>query len=180
MAFNERYSDHDYECTEDSKHEVTSTWPEYMDSSKQRLFIIERSKNANLVVYYLNFEDDGSLNEKEPVRVQWESFGWTDQPTSNGISWLEKKAAYGFSSVKVGDDEYELTLVALPQRKATLKRTAQGEYAVYLTIDSKEVILRKLYVSTTQGFVGLPKVHYVDLFGHIDGSAELCRERITP
>ena len=49
-----------------------------MDPS--RLLIIERSKNASIVVYHANMDAYGNLREKSPVRIRWYSWGWTEVP----------------------------------------------------------------------------------------------------
>src|SRR4030043_353480 len=74
------------------------------------LFIIERSKNANVVHYDARLTADGKLDPKEPVIAYWILLA--EDGRRKGLSWIEKKMAYGFTikpdrSVK----GYKMTLV---------------------------------------------------------------------
>ena len=58
------------------------------------LFIIERSKNANVVHYDARLTADGELDPKEPVIAYWVKL--TKDGRREELSWIEKKKAYGF------------------------------------------------------------------------------------
>ena len=59
------------------------------------LFIIERSKNANVVHYDARLTADGNLDPKEPVIAYWVLLA--KDGGREKLSWIEKKKAYGFT-----------------------------------------------------------------------------------
>ena len=60
----------------------------------QPLFIIERSKNANVVHYDARLTADGKLDPREPVIAYWVLSA--EDGRREELSWIEKKKAYGF------------------------------------------------------------------------------------
>jgi hypothetical protein len=128
----------------------------------QPLFIIERSKNANVVHYDAHFTDAGEIDPKEPVIAYWVMLA-TDGHREE-LTWIEKKKAYGFhikpdSSV----NGYKMTVVAVPKGQITVKKDGDAIRAE-LIIDGHPAILEKIYINASDGLMG-PKVHYIELHG---------------
>ena len=126
------------------------------------LFIIERSKNANVVHYDARLTADGKLDPKEPVIVYWVMLA--EDGRRKELSWIEKKKAYGFEiepdpSVK----GYKMTLVADPQRPITVKQERDAVRAEGI-IDGRPAVLEKMYIKASDGLTG-PKVEYLELYG---------------
>ena len=126
------------------------------------LFIIERSKNANVVHYDARLTADGKLNPKEPVIAYWVLLA--EDGRREKLSWIEKKKAYGFTikpdrSVK----GYKMTLVAAPQQQITVKKEGDAVRAEGV-IDGQPAVLEKLYIKASDGLTG-PKVEYIELYG---------------
>jgi len=126
------------------------------------LFIIERSKNANVVHYDARLTADGKLDPKDPVIAYWVLSA--EDGRREELSWIEKKKAYGFDikpdpSVK----GYKMTLVADPQRPITVKKVGDAVRAVGV-IDGRPAVLEKMYIKAADGLTG-PKVEYLELYG---------------
>jgi len=81
------------------------------------LFIIERSKNANVVHYDARLTADGELDPKEPVIAYW--IRLAEDGRREELSWIEKKKTYGFT---IKPDQsgkgYKMTLVAAPSGRS--------------------------------------------------------------
>ncbi|KAG7379241.1 hypothetical protein PHYBOEH_012007 [Phytophthora boehmeriae] len=175
--FTEEFPDHEYQCTTASSHPQTPLWPAYLPVCQDRIVIFERSKNAQLVVYTAKFRDTKrrELDPKCPLNINWQSFGWTDHPTTNPTGMVERKMAWGYShkaadpkaqtSSEAVGPSYNVTLNALPTRAAVLYVDAKGRVILQTTVDGAPSRLWKIYVKTgnTVGFI--PKVMYVDLYG---------------
>jgi hypothetical protein len=183
-VFTSKYSDKDYQVTRDSKHPQTSLWPEYLPIQEERLCIFERSKNAQLVVYTANYlQGTRQLNPKWPIDIFWQSFGWTDSPTSNPTGMVERKMAWGYSHKQVhfpfSDIEsltsslnpdfkspvYSIALNALPSRQAFLYLDEKQRVVLRTKINGIPSRLYKIYVSTSVTSALIPKVLYVELYG---------------
>jgi hypothetical protein len=144
------------------------TWP---------LFIIERSKNANVVHYDARLTADGKLDPKEPVIAYWVLLA--EDGRREELSWIEKKKAYGFTikpdrSVK----GYEMALVAAPERQITVKKDKDAVRAE-VVIAGRPSVLEKMYINASDGLTG-PKVHYIEIYGKDLQTGEKCREKMVP
>ena len=128
----------------------------------QPLFIIERSKNANVVHYDARLTADGKLDPNEPVIAYWVLL--TEDGRKEDLNWIEKKKAYGFHitpdpSVK----GFQMTLVSVPEGTITVRKegdTARAER----DIDGRPAVLEKIYINAADGLFG-PKVNYIELYG---------------
>lgn len=151
-------------------------------------FIIERSKNKNVVVYEAQFEAGGArLKADDPLTVYWmdidpeyqkaaRAAGRADDRVELGM--IEKKMAYGLTATPAADGEYEVNLVALPERKLTLY-VKDGRAFARMQIGGKPTNLVRIYVDSTEGWVR-PTVNHVDLYGYDAETNEVRTERIKP
>lgn len=128
----------------------------------QPLFVIERSKNANVVHYDAQLTAAGEIAPNEPVIAYWVMLAADGHREE--LNWIEKKKAYGFnikpdSSV----NGYKMTLLAVPQGQITVKKNGDTVHAE-LAIDGRPAVLEKIYINAADGLLG-PKVHYIELYG---------------
>lgn len=189
--FTDEFPDHDYRPTTASAHPQTRLWPAYLPVDDDRLFIFERSKNAQLVVYSANYADRERrvLDPKWPLDINWQSFGWTAQPTSNATGMIERRMAWGYthtpadgggSEQAAGGAQYHVTLNALPTRAALLYHAAaDGKLVLQTTIADVASRLLKVFVSTAASRAFVPKVLYVELYGTSVATGEDTYERIA-
>jgi hypothetical protein len=140
------------------------------------LFIIERSKNANVVHYDARLTADGKVDPNEPVIAYWVLLA--EDGRRQELDWIEKKKAYGFHikpdpSVK----GFQMTIVAVPQGQIIVKKDGDAVRAE-LVIDGHPAILEKIYINATDGLFG-PKVHYIELYGKDLKTGEKCYQKIV-
>lgn len=126
----------------------------------ERLFHIARSLNHNLVCYDANLVD-GKLNLEEPIKVYW--LNREENPgKTNGLSYIQRKLAYGYKVVSKKEDACNCTLSAYPDRQLTIARRDSG-YVCLIMIDKQEAVLQSLYVKAHPK--NPLKVEYVELKG---------------
>lgn len=188
QLFTVEFPDRDYAPTTASAHAQSKLWPAYLPFDEDRLCIFERSKNAQLVVYSANFRDRErrELHAKWPIDINWQSFGWTDSPTSNATGMLERKLAWGYAhkpAVAADADaapgsRFHLTLNALPTRAAALYFDDKGRLVLQTTIGDAPSRLWKVFVKTNDSAAFIPKVLYVELYGTDLASGADTYERI--
>ena len=141
------------------------------------LFIIERSKNANVVHYDARLTPKGRLDPGEPVLVYWIMLA--EDGRREPLNWLERQKAYGF---RVEPDKsrrvFRLRLMAYPEREI---RIYQNETRVVaeMRIDGNPALLERIYIASTEGR-SLPTVKYVELFGRDLNSNDARYEKIVP
>jgi hypothetical protein len=141
------------------------------------LFIVERSKNANVVHYDAQFTDDGNLDPKEPVIAYWVLLA--EDGRRKKLSWIERKKAYGFTieSDRSGNS-YKMTMVAVPEHQITVKQEKDAVRAE-TDIDGRRAVLEKMYINTTNGLLG-PKVLSIEVYGRDLQTGEKLYKKLLP
>ena len=134
---------------------VANTCPEH-------LFVIERSKNANIVVYDANRGPGGILTPSKPIVAYWLLNG--EKGKREELNLVEWQRAYGFD-IKPGSAPGTFAMVFKADRKRRLTiRTLNGCPVVTGPIDGHEGILHRMFVQSNESFIP-PKVEYVEFFG---------------
>ena len=141
------------------------------------LFIIERSKNANVVHYDARLTADGKLDPKEPVIAYWVMFA--EDGRREKLNWIEKKKAYGFTiKPDPSVNGYKMTLVAAPEQQITVKKEGDAVRAE-VVIDGRPAVFEKMYINASDGLMG-PKVQYIQVYGKDLQTGEKRIEKIVP
>ncbi len=126
------------------------------------LFFLQRTKDANTVIYELNFKSSGVLDTENPVKTSW--IRYTENGRRKELSAIEEKFAYGVVSRSSGGDQYEIRLAAYRKMPLLLKRSvADNKYHIFLTCGDKESLLTRVFVQVSGGSFWNPKVDYIDL-----------------
>ncbi|MGZ6223519.1 MAG: DUF4833 domain-containing protein, partial [Syntrophales bacterium] len=126
------------------------------------LFIIERSKNANVVHYDARLTADGKLDPKEPVIAYWVMRA--EDGRREELNWMEKEKGYGFDiKPDPSVNGYKMTLMALPQQHITVKKAGDAIRAE-MVIGGRQAVLEKVYINASGGLTG-SKVHDIMLYG---------------
>ena len=60
------------------------------------LFYVQRTINSNTIVYTLNQDKDGNLNEAEPIKVYWIKYAQGGKV--DPLTYIQKNYAYGVES----------------------------------------------------------------------------------
>lgn len=141
------------------------------------LFIIERSKNANVVHYEARLTADGKLDPKEPVIAYWVMLAKDGHREK--LTWMEKKKAYGFAiKADPSVNGYKMSLVAAPGWQITVKKEKDIVRAEAV-INGRPAVLEKMYINASDGLTG-PKVHYIEVYGKDLQTGEERREKMVP
>lgn len=142
-------------------------------TTSEKLFFIQRSKNANEVHYDARVTANGTL-AKDPVDAYWLRKAQDGSRASIG---LLQKIAYGFDVTPADGGTYTMKLTALKERPLTLTRV-NGHWRAQTAIGGKQAYLKRLYIATDESGV-FPKVLYVDIFGEEVGSGTAIQEHLV-
>lgn len=143
----------------------------------QPLFVIARSKNANVVHYEARVQRSGRLDRDEPVIAYWVMLAANGR--REGLSWLERKFAYGFkASFEPGGDVLRVELTAFSRRALAVRSDENGIFHAEVAISGRRSRLERIFVASDEGGI-TPSVRYVDLFGRLSDGARVS-ERILP
>jgi hypothetical protein len=137
------------------------------------LFVIERSKNKNVVCYDIVISGDGSTQVK--LDVYWRMNAERGQRAE--LTSLERDFAYGYRVIReLSSEMMSIALKAAPHRalEIVVERTsARAETAIL----GARARLETVYVETREGGI-FPKVVFVELRGRRP-SGQPVVERIT-
>ena len=101
------------------------------------------------------------IDTKEPIKVYWLNREMEPGKT-NGLSFIQKKMAYGYKVISVAEHTCTITLTAYPEKKQTICR--EGDHFVcHVKIDNRQAILQSLYVKASPN--NPLNVEYVELQG---------------
>jgi len=142
----------------------------------QRLFRIERSKNANIVVYDARIKTDGRLDDREPVVAYWLKLA--EDGGYEKLSRLERRFAYGFKTQFADDNTLVLNMSAKIEREITVD-IRDGRSRALVDIDGRRSVLGKVYVESIERKLW-PRVEFLELYGSDVATGEETYERIYP
>ena len=141
-----------------------------------QLFYLQRTPDDNTVVYQLNYKD-GILNNEEPVNAYW--IRYAEQGQQISLTTLQWHFAYGLKAKKGTGDSYSLAFLADRDRTMTLRRNAAGRYGVYITLNQKDVLLKKIYLKINGGSFWSPNIEYAEFTGSDAETGAVVSERFS-
>lgn len=142
------------------------------------LFYMQRTPNANTIIYDLNLKNDGTLNEKEPVNIYW--IRYTENSEKKGLNYIQRKFAYGLKIKQLEKDKYELRSVAYDKKKMYLMKSAEGGYHIYTEIGQKMAVLNRIYLQIEGGTFWFPNVVYIEMKGIDPATGKEIKEQFKP
>ncbi len=145
-------------------------------AASERLFIIERSKNANIVCYDANVNNDKTINIKNPIDAYWLLYAKKNGEREE-LSAFDKKA-YGYkTSYNEAEKNFDFVLKAVKDKPMTVG-LYNGTAKAVIKINDKDCFLEKVYIESKDGAFGIPKVSYYELFGKEVSSGKKQEQRI--
>ena len=140
------------------------------------LFVIERSKNANVVNYDAVLTDEGKINENKPIDAYWLLYAYKNGEREE-LSTFDKKA-YGFK-VKYNEEKkyFDFVLKAVKEKPMILN-LYNGVAKVVIKINNVDCFLEKVYIDSVDGALGIPKVNYYELFGRETETGGIQQQKI--
>jgi Domain of unknown function (DUF4833) len=143
----------------------------------EHLFVIERSKNANIVVYDANRGAGGDFSTSKPVVAYWLLNG--EKSKRQELNLVEWQSAYGFD-VKPGNTPGTFAMAFKADRKRRLTIRTLNHCAVLTgPIDGHDGILHKMFVKSNESS-SPPKVEYVEFFGEDLTTRKPLHEKAIP
>jgi len=141
------------------------------------LFVIARSKNANVIHYEARLATSGALDREQPIDAYWVMRA--EDGRREGLTWLEERLAYGWSASFDARGELLVRLRAFSERAIRVSRAENGSFGAVLRVAGHPALLERIYVASDGGSL-TPSVRYVDLFGTTLGDRRRITERILP
>jgi len=145
--------------------------------TRQHLFHIERSKNANIIQYDAQVGADGKLFKKEPVVGYW--IRLAEQGQEMELSWVQSTFAFGFDTKLERDREsLELEMKLDLGSKISVVRDGDG-YRATVPIQGSPSWLEKIYIDADRKGMSA-NIHYVEVYGSDRETGEARYQKIVP
>lgn len=129
-------------------------------AQRDELFRITRNKDANEIIYYLNTDERGRLDQKKPIEAYWIRYDLEEE--GRPLTTLERKYAYGLNFSEVTTYGATFHFVSF-DRTLFLVRTSKQQYEVQAEINGKRMRLEEVYLSLSGGSFWVPKVNFIEL-----------------
>jgi hypothetical protein len=147
--------------------------------SPNRLFYIQRSSNANTVVYDANLLSNKTLHPKDPVHTYWIRYGERGQREE--LTTIQRTLAYGLYTdrIKTESNAFEGYFLAYRKRKFIVRMDGRGNPIALFPINGKLQVLKRVYVSVDESNM-MPSVNYIELFGKDQATGKDVYEKFRP
>lgn len=143
-----------------------------------RLFYVQRSPNANTIVYELNIGKNGQLDTEDPMHVYW--LRYAEKGQKEELNYIQRKFAYGVVTKPLGHDKYDVRFVSYKKFPLTLMKGEDGKYHIFATVNQKEMALSRIFIKIEGGSFWLPNVKYVEMRGTETSTGKEILERFKP
>ena len=147
---------------------------------KNQLFYLQRTTNTNTVVYALNTNAQGVLDESTPVKVFW--IRYPEGGMQKELNFIQKAFAYGTISRKNKDGSFTIQLVAYKKKEFILKKSAlDNTYKLYTMINNKESEIKRIFIKIDPGGTLFnPNIAYIEMKGKEAINNRPIMERFKP
>lgn len=149
-----------------------------LPANVERLFYVQRTPNANTIVYELNINSDGKLNEDEPVHPYW--IRYHDKGEKADLNFIQRKFAYGVTSKNLGNGKFDIRFVSYKKFPLTLMKGSDGKYHIFATISQHQLIVNRIFLRIEGGSFWVPNVRFVEFKGTDPVTGKEITERFKP
>ena len=147
-------------------------------TSGERLFYVQRTPNANTIIYDLNLNSDGRLNTEQPVKVYW--LKYAEKGQKEELNYIQRKFAYGLNTKALNNGSYDIRFVSYKKFPLTLMKGGDGKYHIFASVAQKQVILNRIFVKIEGGSFWIPNVVYVEIKGTDPETGKEIVDRFKP
>ncbi len=149
-----------------------------LPANVNRLFYVQRTPNANTIVYELNLGENGQPDAEQPVHAYW--IRYTEGSKKDELNFIQRKFAYGLTSKPLGNGKYDIRFVSYKKFPLTLMKAADGKYHIFATISQRQFIVNRIFVRIEGGSFWVPNVRFVEFKGTDPATGKEVTERFKP
>ncbi|CAM4212197.1 DUF4833 domain-containing protein [Cytophagaceae bacterium 50C-KIRBA] len=125
-------------------------------------FIIERSKDANQIIYSIQTDEEGHLKDN-PITIYWVKH--TENGRISSLTWIQQKYAYGLHFLSKTKENATFHFVSYAKQIFTVKKADDNTFYVVTQIQKEEFVLNKIYIHLVGSSFWFPQIPKIELFG---------------
>ncbi|OJW84380.1 MAG: CDP-alcohol phosphatidyltransferase [Bacteroidetes bacterium 46-16] len=145
---------------------------------KNMMFYVQRTPNTNTIVYELNYNKEGTIDEETPIHIFW--LRYQEDGSRKELNFIQRKFAYGLNVKKLNANDYELRFVSYNKHPMYLRKATDGKYYVFTEIAHTLAVLKRIYLRIEGGSFWVPNVVYIELKGTDAATGKEIIERLKP
>jgi hypothetical protein len=149
-----------------------------LPATVSRLFYVQRTPNANTIVYELNVGSNGQPDEDAPVHPYW--IRYNEKGQKEDLSYIQRKFAYGVNAKALGNNKWDIRFVSYKKFPLTLMKGTDGKYHIFATISQRQFIVNRIFVKIEGGSFWVPNVRFVEFKGTDPATGKEVTERFKP
>jgi len=145
--------------------------------SPNQLFSLQRSKDANTIIYEANVNAGQHLDPSKPVAVYW--IRYAERGQRENLTQVQWQMAYGYRHKPSSESgAYDICLNAFPQRPLRIAYH-NGKPVALLLINGKRACLQSVFVQVDSKAHLIPRVKFIELHGTDVLTNKSVHERIS-
>ncbi len=129
--------------------------------SRSELFKITRNTDLHEIIYYLNTDVTGELDQYQPIEAYWLRYETGGGQSGRSLNALEKRYAYGLRFLEITNKSARFQFVSY-KRDLLLRRSA-NEDVVLIEIAGKMRQLQRVHLQMGRGTFGVPEILVIEL-----------------
>ena len=144
------------------------------------LFYVQRTVNANTIVYTLNINENKVLDTEQPIRVRW--INYAKDSTYEELNYIQKKYAYGIEVNQIDKEKLMFAFNFVSYKKTSIylfKHKADNKFHAFYKMNNEMIILDRIFIQIEGGSFWFPKVKFIEVSG-VNLKNEKVSEKIIP
>ena len=141
------------------------------------LFIIDRSRDVDVVMYDVNLDSAGNLDATYPISVYWKKH--TENGRLTDITTIQKKFGYGIKIQNISENTVDFEIVSYKDHAFQLRKVPGGQYRVFTSSDTKEIEVTSLYIKFEDDSFWFPTISKIEVNGIDTEKGSYISETIT-
>ena len=146
-------------------------------NQENMLFYLQRDPNINTLIYALNINKNGEVDDSKPILAYW--IRYAEKGEQKELGYIQRKFAYGIDSKVLSKEKFELKFAAYKKISIYLKRGSDKHYYASVNLNNKTIKVNRIFVRIVGGTFWVPNVRYAEIEGTDELTGKFVSERIN-
>jgi len=134
-----------------------------MITSGRTVMTIERSRDKNYIVYDVNLDQEGKINQETPLTIYW--IKENKENKKEPLTWIQNKYAYGIKVLNKKPESVVFQFAPYTKKDFVLKKSSSGTYAVFSDFEGSQIQVTHIFIQIDGGTFWFPKIPKIDIQG---------------
>jgi hypothetical protein len=143
------------------------------------LFYLQRSTNANTIVYAANMDAQGHIDPDTPIDAYWRRYA--EEGQRRGLHFLERLVAFGVHARPIAGhaNTFNADIAGYPERSFSVEIDKTGSPEAVTKMGARNARLVAAYLQLDEHGL-IPSLVYCDIYGVDQATGQLLKEHLVP